>query len=500
MSNLVAPVTIMPLECFYTLPDRLEEHRIIWRVEPRLCDRVNKLRQKIDPLEELNEKILEARIAHYLFEALQQNPDHELLQIHWIAFLERRCEKVASRLAHVTPNYFRDLVLIGAEVTSHPLKFFENFDTQRSQFDYWYPTLKRFSDAKIKHTIIPKFRDLTGLDTLGRTHLGLAARSTRKQVKQALHHLGYQEAEVSRYLLAWQCFQEIRNSIKLGVNQFKPEHFQDIAKRYGEFQEQLALPEVYKQYINENDIKTWLENIGRAIRRLLDPPIDSLDTSLPSTTDENTPLLENIPYQSRVDEEMNQTIVAFREFITHLLEGLQETQEKQLLFLRYGLELKQTQMGKELRGQPQYQISRLLQRLNHRILIQIGNWVKQNFGFEPSSEGMNEIEAVLYQYYSDQMDILFEKTIQLFGSQSREVLKLFYISKSTPSAIGMKIHKSEAEVKNLLEVMRQWIYSSITEQIQAEIQIQLQSQGAAAKRITAFTETRLETILQLYLQ
>jgi hypothetical protein len=123
MSNRVAPVTVMPLECFYTLPDRLEEHRIIWRIEPRLRDRINRLRQKIDPEAELDEKILEARIARYLFETLQQHPEHELLQTHWIAFLERRCEKVATRLAHFNPSYFRDLVLIGAEVASHPVKF-----------------------------------------------------------------------------------------------------------------------------------------------------------------------------------------------------------------------------------------------------------------------------------------------------------------------------------------------------------------------------------------
>jgi hypothetical protein len=499
MSNLVAPVTVMPLECFYTLPDSLEEHRIMWRIEPRLRDRINRLRQKIDPEAELDEKILEARIARYLFEALQQHPEHELLQTHWIAFLERRCEKVATRLAHFNPSYFRDLVLIGAEVASHPVKFFENFDPRRSQFEYWYPTLKRFSDAKIKYLIIPKFRELTGIDTLGRTNLGLTARSTRKQVKEALHHLGYGQAELSKYLLAWQCFQEIRNSLKLGVNQFQAEHFQDIAKRYCEFREQLALPEGHNLDINGEGIKTWLETIGIAIRKLLDPPIDSLDTFSPSTTNENISLLENIPDQPRGDEEMNQTVVAFREFIAHLLEGLPEYQEKQLLFLRYGLDLKQSQIGQEFRGQAQYQISRLLQRLNNRILTQIGNWVKQHLGLEPSSECLNEIEAVLYQYYCDQIDVFFEKTIQLFGTQSREVLKLFYIIKLKPSGIGRKIHKSEAEVKELLEVMRQWLGSSITEKIQAEIQLELPSQGAAKKRITAFTETRLETILQLYL-
>ena len=490
----------MPLECFYTLLDSVEEHRIIWRIEPRLRDRVNGLRQKIEHEAEFNEEILEARIAHYLFEMLQQHPEHELLRTHWIAFLERRCEKVATKLAHFAPSCFRDLVIMGAEVAINPVTFFDKFDSQRSSIEYWYPTLKRFSDAKIKHILLPKFRDLTGLETLGRSNLGLAARSTRKQVKEALHHSGYGQAELSQDLLVWQCFQEVRNSISLGANKFKLEHFQEIAKRYGELRKELPAPEFQNQDINGEEIKTCLENIGRAIRQYLDPPLDSLDMPLPSQSTEDISLVENLPYQTIVDEEINQTVVALREFISHLLEEVKEAQEKQLLFLRYGLELKQGPMGKELRGQAQYQICRFLQRLNNRILTQICDWVRQHLELEPSSEGLNEIEAVLCRYYSDQIDGFFEKTIHFLGRQSREVLKLFYIVKLKPSEIGKKIHKSEAEVKELLEAMRQWLYSRMTEEIQGEIQIQFQPQGAAEKRITVITETRLETILQLYLQ
>jgi hypothetical protein len=490
----------MPLECFYTLPDRIEEHRIIWRVEPRLRDRVKKLGQKIDPFVELNEEILEARIARYLFEELQQHPEHELLRTHWIAFLERRCEKVANKLAHFCPNCFQDIVLMGSEVAINPRRFFDNFDSQRSRIEHWYPTLKRFSDTKIKHILIPKLIKHTGIVTLGQSNLGLAARASRTRVKEALQHSGYGEAELYQYLLGWQCFQEFRNSLKLGVHRFNPEHFQQIYKRYCELQAELPLPEVQKSDITGEEIKTWLENIGRAIRQFLDPPINSLDMPLHLQAFEEMSLLENIPSKPILDEEMNQKVAALREFISQRLEELKETQEKQLLLLRYGLELKQAQIGKELNGQAQYKICRILQQLNNRILAQILHWLRQNMKFEPSSEGLNDIKAMLYGYYCDKIDSFFEKTIQLLGRQSREVLKLFYLVKLKPSEIGNKIHKSEAEVKELLEVMRQWLYSSISEQIQAEIQLQFQPTGAAEKRITAITETRLETILQLYLQ
>lgn len=487
----------MPLDCFYTLPDRLEEHRIIWRIEPRLRDRINELRQKIEHEAQLNEETLEARIARYLFETLQQHPEDKLLQAHWIAFLERRSEKVASQLAHLCPSGFRDIVLIGSAVAIHPVNFLKNFNSHRSQLEHWYPTLKRFCDSKIKYILLPKLRELTGEVTLGQSNLGLAARSSRTRVKEALHHCGYGQAELYQYLLAWQCFQEVRNSVKLSVNNFKLEQFREVAQRYCKLQTEFALPEVRPQDITGEEIKTWLENIGQAIRQFLDPPLDSLDRPLYSQEAEDISLLENIVYKPIVDEGINQTVVAVKEFISHLLEG-KAAQEKQMLWLRYGLELKQAQIGKELSDQAQYKICRSLQQLNNCILTEILNWAKKNLEIEPSSEGLNEIEAVLCQHYSDQVDSFFTRSIQFFGRQSREILKLFYIVKLKPSEIGKKVHKSEAEVKDILEIARQWLYSSMTEQIQTEIQLELQTQGTARKKIYIITETRLESILQLY--
>ncbi|MFB8792367.1 MAG: hypothetical protein U7123_26845 [Potamolinea sp.] len=490
----------MSLECFYTLPERIEEHRITWRIEPKLCEHVNCLRQKIDPSVELNEEILEAKIARYLFEKLQQQQEDKQLQIHWRAFLTRRCEIVAIQLAHLSPSYFRDLVLMGIQVTIHPVNFFDNFDSQRSRIEYWYPTLKKFSDTKIKHIIIPNFRIITGLQTLGITDLGLVARSSRTRVKEALQHSGYREAELSQYLLIWQCFQEVRNSINRGINNFKLEHFQKISELYREFREELAGTEIRNQDLTGEEIQICLSKIGIAIRQFLDPPIASLDTPLSSQSAEDTTLIENLTYQPRVDEEMNQELAVLRNFISNLIEGLNENEEKQMLFLRYGLELKQAQIAKELGGQTQSTVSRHLQKLQIRIFLQIQEWVRQHLKIEPSSEGLNEIEAVLCQYYSQQIDRFFTRGIQFFGMRSLEVLKLFYIVKLSNPEIANEVSKSEAEVKELLGVMKQWLDSSVTDLIQNEIELKFQPTGAAQQQISKLTETRLETILQLYLQ
>ncbi|HEY9300558.1 MAG TPA: hypothetical protein VIQ31_30180, partial [Phormidium sp.] len=394
---------------------------------------------------------------------------------------------------------FRDLFLMGSDLVNNPAKFFEKFDERRSKAIYWYPTLKRFADTKIKHLLMPKLRKITGLETLGRTNLGLVSRSSRRQVKEALQCLGYQEPLLAQYLLIWQCFQEVRNSLNLGVNRFELPQFEKIAYRYAELQLKLDWLEIPKLNMNAAEIKQCLENIGTAIRQLLDPPLDSLDNYIHLQSPENISLIDNIPDQQRINEEMNQTLVAFQEFIIQLLQGLPIVTEKQTLFLRYGLDLKQSQVGKELGNLPQCKISRSLQRLHNRILSQICDWVRKNLELEPCSASFNEIETVLCEYYSNQIDSFFSKAMQLLGNQSRELLRLSYIAKLTPLEISKNMQKSDSEVKDLIKSIRQWLSNHITEQIQSEIHLEFSQTSIVRERILFLTETRLQTILQLYI-
>lgn len=495
----------MPLECFYTLPNSLEENRIVWRTDPKLQENIRFLSKNLDPLTEFNEKMLDTRVAQFLFQKLHSEPENELFKTHWIAFLEKRCEQVSRQILSVLPvhlrsNYFRDLFLMGSELVCNPANFFERFDERRSQkIIYWYPTLKKFADTRIKHLLMPNVRKMTGLETLGRTNLGLVARSSRRQVKEALQRLGYQESQLNQYLLIWQCFQEVRNSLNLGVNRFDLSHFEIIVNRYSELRNEVNLPEILQLNMNGTEVKQCLERLGVAIRQLLDPPLDSLDSYSHLRSPDNPSLIDSIPDRQKIDEEMNQTLVDFQNFITQLLQSFQTATEKQTLFLRYGLDLKQGQVGKELGDLPQYNISRSLKKMHDRIFLQICNWVKENLQLEPCSTALNEIEGVLCEYYSNQIDRFFHQAIHLLGKQSRELLKLFYIANLTPLEISKKVHKSDSEVKDLIESIREWLSSNITEQIQSEINLVFSSTSIAKEKILFLTENRLQTILQLYI-
>ncbi|MFB2892342.1 hypothetical protein ACE1CI_05285 [Aerosakkonemataceae cyanobacterium BLCC-F50] len=483
----------MPLDCFYRLPHSLEENRIIWRIDPRL-------KRSIDSLcQDLNERTSETRVALNLFEQLQRYPEDKLCRNHWIAFLQRRCEKVVRQILSFFPvgyraTYFQDLFSIGSELVSNPVNFFERFDERRFEVTYFYPTLKSFSERRIKNSLIPPLRRMSGLETLGRSNLGLVARSSRKQVTEALQSLGYNQTNLSQYLLIWQCFQEVRASLNLRVDRFETEQFQEIANRYSEIHQ-----ENLRQNINAREVQDCLENIGIAIRRLLDPPISSLDSYTYWSTDENISFIDNLPSQQRCDEEMEQTLASFKEFVAQILQGLEQVAEKQTLFLRYGLELKQGQIGRQLGNLPQCNISRCLQRSHKHILLQIRDWVRQNLQIEPSLESSNEIEAVLCEYYSEQIDRFFDKAIRFLGNQSRDLLRLFYIVNLPLQEISNLMQKSEQEVTELLAAIKQWLFDSITDSIQREIKLELPLESRATAQISVLTETRLQTLLQLYI-
>ncbi|MFB2875823.1 hypothetical protein [Floridanema aerugineum] len=483
----------MPLDCFYRLPHSLEENRIIWRIDPRL-------KRSIDSLcQDLNERTSETRVALNLFEQLQRYPEDKLCRNHWIAFLQRRCEKVVRQILSFFPveyraTYFQDLFSIGSELVSNPVNFFERFDERRFEVTYFYPTLKSFSERRIKNSLIPPLRRMSGLETLGRSNLGLVARSSRKQVTEALQNSGYSQTNLSQYLLIWQCFQEVRASLNLRVDRFETEQFQEIANRYSEIHQ-----ENLRQNINAREVQDCLENIGIAIRRLLDPPINSLDSFTCLANDENISLIDNLPALQRGDEEMDQTLAAFGELIDRLLQELQTVVEKQTLFLRYGLELTQGQIGRELGNLPQYKVSRNLKRIHINIMSRVCSWVQENYQIESSSPEVNGIEAVLFQYYSDRIDSFFDKAIRFLGNQSRDLLRLFYIVNLPLQEISNLMQKSEQEVTELLAEIKQWLFDSITDNIQREIQIELPLESRTRQQISVVTETRLQTLLQLYI-
>ncbi len=444
----------MPLECFYTIPSSIENRRIIWRVDQQLLQHINRCATQIDPSAQLDEQRLEALLARYLFEQLQQHPPDELCRRHWIAFLQRSCEKVANKIMWLLPDHLRfdcfsDLFIIGYQATIEPEKFLAKFDIRRSQIVYWYPTLKKFTEQKIKYLLLTQVRKITQIETLGRSNLALVARASRKRVKEAIQNSNYGGLQLSQYLLAWQCFQEVKNASNLAVNNILVEHYQKIAERYNQ---------LHGQNINGEQIKTWLENIGAAIRELLAPQTTSLDAAL-ERGEENASFVMPSSESSMDIEELGELKQEIERLINEL--KIQPVQKYQILFLSYGLELTQNEVATEL-GLKQYQICRHLQSVYKKILPQIWNWVRQNLNIEPSSEGLSEMESLLGSYCSEIIDKFWDSSID-----------------SLPQ---MRIAPWEPLV---------YLCDRLTRQIEQHIELKLDQQGCAIAKIPMLVEQRL---------
>lgn len=451
----------MSLECFYTIPSSIENRRIIWRIDQQLLQHVNSLRQQIDPSAQLDEQTLEVVIARYLFEQLQQHPPDELCRRHWMAFLQRSCEKVANKIiwllpAHLRFDCFSDLFIIGYQATIEPKKFLAKFDIRRSQIVYWYPTLKKFTDQKIKYLLLTQVRKITQIETLGRSNLALMARSSRKRVKEAIQNSDYGGLQLSHYLLVWQCFQEVKNA-SVAVNKMALEHFQLMAERYQQLQTGLGY-EAGQQNVNGEQIKAWLEKIGSAIRQFLDTQTISLDAAL-EQGEENAILLQLTSKSSRDIDQLGEVENLIKSLIKEI--NTQQEQQYQILFLSYALELTQTKVAKEL-GFEQYQISRELRSLRKEIFGKAQEWIEENLHVQPSSEGLNEIESLLRSYCTETIDIFWQS--------------------ATAKLPQMRIAPWEPLV---------YLCDRLTRKIEQHIELKLDKQGCAIAKIPLLVEQRL---------
>ncbi len=481
----------MPLEYFYTLPC-VEEHRILWQIEPRSRRHIENLRQIIQPVNYPVNDPWEAAIAQYLFEQLRQHPEDELIRKHWMAFLLRRCEIVAKRILPLLGDRhhigFDDLFMMASVAAIAPVQFFRNFDESRVQLGFWYPTFIRFTDIRLRNLLLPELRRETGNHMFGQSNLGLVARSSRRRVREALERSGYGNAQIERYLLAWQCFQEYTDSVNRRFNQFNGRDFQNIATRYNELNQS-------ESSVTGSEIQTWLDNIGEAIRRLSDPPRTSLWTGFSFQSDEGRNLLENIAFETSYDEEMEENVNRLRQAIADVLNGLQEIKERQMLFLKYGLELTQGEIAEE-RGINQSTVSRRINELIKRILLGIWKWFNRKQETKYSPTELAEIQAVLYQDYADKIDRFVQNSISSVTEESWKLLKLFYVVKQPLSEIGNMFQRTEEEVRDRLNAILQQLCSNMLAQIQAEFNLELQPEGVAFKSIPTIVETRLERILQ----
>ena len=361
-------------------------------------------------------------------------------------FLYERCQKVVQRMVRELPThlcqYDSDYLLnIAYGLIENPDYFFRNFNFDQVNSEYFYPTYIKYTEQKIKCGIYEKLRQQTGLETIGRSNLGLASRASKKKVQIALDYQGYDEAFFSQNLQIWACFQEFRKSTNnLPVNRYQNHEFQEIADLYYKRSYQSV-----SQNLDGEEIQKILNAIGAAIRRLLDDQYPYVSGSLDNP--DNANWLEDRQTNSVAQDffslEENGFLIEYsnmlKESLNDLLPTIPQSEDRRLLFCRHGLKLKQREIAPEF-NEKQYQISRRLARVYQHLWFQVIDWAEQNMNQEFP---INSISAESRECMgSESLEYLTNLLDECYENQLNQLLNQCYQNSSySPSMLDCMIPK-----------------------------------------------------------
>jgi DNA-directed RNA polymerase specialized sigma subunit len=509
----------VPLEIFFTLPkldDGSNGAIVQWITDPRLRRHVKELIQQEEA------QATEEALAQVFLNILKQEPGDRLNGLHLVAFLSRFGYKAAwqarndisniGRLASDSNAQFKDLLQIAFEESSKPAPFFKNFDFKLANDTFWYSALKKYSHGKMVGILRDRIRTSEGMETFKRSNLSLATRSSKKRVIEALKYAGESEkspqknlvhtpenAEESqrildRYLLAWECFKEVKSAEGISISAPKPEQFQEIANRYN------LLSSENKLTIDGSTAEKWLKEIGAAIRSYIDRRVDSIDA--PRNDEESPSLVEGLADEPTVTEwgtlsssEVSEAAQQVKAFLYNLFASL-DKRTQAILLLAHGLKLSQKETADELGINNQSAVSRSRKKILTDLLLQLGTWVQAQQGIRLSSETLNSIKGYLEEhldeYYASTIELWFREILFALDPQSQEILRRRYAVLLDESTIAAQLQISTEKVSEVLANTRQSVSLAIAERQKNITEIAFKPEGRAMAKLLEMWEEWLK--------
>ena len=312
---------------------------------------------------------------------------------HLLNLLERRAKTVVYRmwtnLPHRLEPYWREDLLQIAKQEVAKTDFLENF-RYGGPANLYLPTLISYTDRKLRGILIDFVREVSGIETLGRSDLGVLARYSKKITTEALKGVGYSQEVLNNRIIAWQCFREFRQSCSISILNFELQQFQEIANLYELRSGENVSPETLKQ---------WLHQIARAVRHLLDGRKISFEQVLEGNNTKELQLLNNT--QSFTESLEEESLAEFKNLISQKLSGFEENAQ-QILFLTYSLGMSQMEVAQKL-SISQSTVCRQLQRLLTDILKELCLGLKISPITSERLGELNEpLKEFLESYYQQQ--------------------------------------------------------------------------------------------------
>lgn len=510
-------------ENFYTLPsldeDPTGQVSIRWLTDLNLQRNFPRLIAQIGQSNESN-------LIRHLLQQLGEQPVHQLTLKHLFAYTARFASfsvyRIKAELAALNrmsdPHVlFKDLFQISLEAIANPLEFYKNYDLERTEAKYWLPSLKAYIRRRIEGMLCDKIRTMEGLTTYKRSALGLVARSSKKQIKAALLASGFKAPQLNQYLLAWQCFQEIRKGFSediasirqvrkadqsKGTPQFSShEMFQLVAHRYNSLSSQLPLTPAADSELTEQIVEVWLNQMGAALRQYLDPPCDDLDRPYATFSEAREISVGEIVPDTRTEveigflsqSELTPELQAFKAFLNLELHDLAPEIERIPLML-HGMTMVQSEIGLEL-DKNQSTVGRQYKRMVHNLLERLAQWAMEQQGLSLESEMLLTLKELLQEslsdYYVELVDTYF---VQNFTSQSiaeKELLRLHYLCKSDLDILGDHLNPSAVEVGDRLSRLTGQLQMDLKGDLEARIHYTFKPNGPALAKLASLIESLL---------
>ncbi|MBW4549540.1 MAG: hypothetical protein KME35_00200 [Aphanocapsa sp. GSE-SYN-MK-11-07L] len=512
---------LIPFESLYTLPfldGERESISIRWIPDP-------KLRHHIRLIQVQTPELIEADLVRVFLTNLKQNPQEPTTKGHLVAFLSRFSHHSAhkvmfeleqlKRIPSDAQGFRQDLFQITLEAALDPGLFFKSFDTERSQDAFWYPSLRQYIRRRMEGILCDKIRGMEGMTTYKRSDLGLASRSSRRKVTDALEFIGITEPQLAQYILVWNCFQEVRTShpdqtdTQAEAASPAADQFQGIADRYNRLRAKLPQAVEGHPIVDGPLVEKWLKQIGAAVRCYLDRGTKSLDAPINlnagnPNAETSTSSLDQLFDPTTAPEwgtlavsEMQAELQSIQKFLDDLLEKLQPEGER-IPLLMHGLKLAQAQIGIELEKN-QSTIGRNYQKLLAQLLKQLGAWVKAQQKIDLDSETLsamkNHLEEQIEAYYAGLIDHFFADKFNALADQDPQLLRLNDACAANPEPISSQLKLPHDQGMELLVKTKQSLQESVAARIEDRLHQALKPQGPARQALIGLSEAWLKIVL-----
>jgi hypothetical protein len=432
---------------------------------------------------------------------------------HLVAFLCRFCEPAAKKLARDLQlwgqlsdpaTYFSELFQIALGIASHPQVFFQSFNLQRLD------SLEGYIHTRMRGIVRKAIAKMPSMSTFGLSNLGLAARSSPKEVNESLAHLAIAESQRCEFMVLHQCLQEVRQASNVGVNEFERQHFQQIAELYERrvISNPIFIPPIQpspptplpslgegsRKFIEVKKVletgfsmgssesltavrvEELLREIGNAIRKYRDRSVSSIDK--PCFDGENS--ATSCLWIDRLEDPgstLDTSSLQIQEFDEYLERGVNELEKTlhQIPLLMHVCQLNENQIATELNCS-QSTVNRRYWSILKTLMLYLQ---KQKYW------QIQSLKQLLENLSAENIKQIKKIAKEILESHYQRVIDRFFQASIEELATSISMTEQPDE-------FRRSLVQQLTEKIQEYIALPLKPNGAASDKITWLVDSRLE--------